>query len=74
VGRALFDAAVDLNSHQIEAAMFARFSFSLQSRKEWDPELQEKLHIPALVLDSKVLRLARRDGGRQQARTDRRCH
>lgn len=100
LGRALFDAAVDLNPHQIEAAMFAlRSPISKGSlladevglgktieagivlcqywaerkrrllilcpaslRKQWAMELQDKFHIPALVLDSKIHRLARRSG------------
>lgn len=100
LGRALFDAAVDLNPHQIEAAMFALQSpiskgalladevglgktieagivlcqywaerkrrllilCPASLRKQWALELQEKFNLPVQVLDSKILRLARRDG------------
>ncbi len=100
LGRALFDAAVDLNPHQIEAALFALRSPLSQGclladevglgktieagivlcqywaerkrrlliicpaslRKQWAMELQEKFNLPALVLDSKILREAKRAG------------
>ena len=96
---ALFDAAVDLNPHQIEAALFALQS-PLSSgviladevglgktieagivlcqywaerrrrllvicpasiRKQWALELQEKFSLPAVVLDAKAYRDARRE-------------
>jgi len=96
---ALFDAAVDLNPHQIEAALFALQS-PLSSgviladevglgktieagivlcqywaerrrrllvicpasiRKQWALELEEKFSLPAVVLDAKAYREARRE-------------
>lgn len=95
----LFDAAVDLNPHQIEAALFALQSplskgviladevglgktieagivlcqywaerrrrllvvCPASIRKQWALELQEKFHLPAVVLDAKALREARRE-------------
>ena len=96
---ALFDAAVDLNPHQIEAALFALHSplskgailadevglgktieagivlcqywaerrrrllviCPASIRKQWALELQEKFSLPAVVLDAKTYREARRD-------------
>ena len=97
---ALFDASVDLNPHQIEAALFAVQSplskgviladevglgktieagivlcqfwaerkrrlvviCPASIRKQWALELEEKFNLPALVLDAKTVRDARRDG------------
>lgn len=97
---ALFDAAVDLNPHQIEAALFALQSplskgvlladevglgktieagivlcqfwaerkrrllviCPASIRKQWALELEEKFNLPALVLDAKACREARRNG------------
>jgi SNF2 family DNA or RNA helicase len=97
---ALFDAAVDLNPHQIEAALFALQSplskgviladevglgktieagivlcqywaerrrrllviCPASIRKQWTLELQEKFNLPAVVLDAKAYRAARREG------------
>ncbi len=97
---ALFDAAVDLNPHQIEAALFALQSplskgvlladevglgktieagivlcqfwaerkrrllvvCPASIRKQWALELEEKFNLPALVLDAKACREARRHG------------
>jgi len=94
----LFDAKVDLNPHQIEAALFALRSplskgviladevglgktieaglvicqywaerkrrilviCPASIRKQWALELQEKFNLPAVVLDTKSLRQARR--------------
>ncbi len=94
----LFDAQVDLNPHQIEAALFALRSplskgviladevglgktieaglvicqywaerkrrilviCPASIRKQWALELQEKFNLPAVVLDAKSLRRARR--------------
>ena len=94
----LFDAKVDLNPHQIEAALFALRSplskgviladevglgktieaglvicqywaerkrrilviCPASIRKQWALELQEKFNLPAVVLDAKSLRQARR--------------
>ena len=94
----LFDAAVDLNPHQIEAALFALQSplskgvlladevglgktieagivlcqfwaerkrrllviCPASIRKQWALELEEKFNLPALVLDAKAYREARR--------------
>jgi hypothetical protein len=96
----LFDAAVDLNPHQIEAALFALQSplskgvvladevglgktieagivlcqywaerrrrllviCPASIRKQWALELQEKFSLPAVVLDAKACREARREG------------
>jgi hypothetical protein len=96
---ALFDASVDLNPHQIEAALFALQNplskgviladevglgktieagiVLCQSwaerrrrllilcpaslRKQWALELQEKFNLPAVVLDAKAYRQARRE-------------
>ncbi|MCZ7607819.1 MAG: DEAD/DEAH box helicase [Planctomycetota bacterium] len=96
----LFDAAVDLNPHQIEAALFALQSplskgviladevglgktieagivlcqywaerrrrllviCPASIRKQWALELQEKFNLPAVVLDAKATREARREG------------
>lgn len=96
----LFDAAVDLNPHQIEAALFALQSplskgviladevglgktieagivlcqywaerrrrllviCPASIRKQWALELQEKFNLPAVVLDAKAYREARREG------------
>src|SRR5438445_8413273 len=96
----LFDAAVDLNPHQIEAALFALESplskgviladevglgktieaaivlcqfwaerkrrllviCPASLRKQWALELEEKFSLPAMVLDAKTVRDARRDG------------
>ncbi len=97
---ALFDAAVDLNPHQIEAALFALQSplskgvlladevglgktieagivlcqfwaerkrrllvvCPASIRKQWALELEEKFNLPALVLDARAYREARRNG------------
>ena len=97
---ALFDAAVDLNPHQIEAALFALQSplskgvlladevglgktieagivlcqfwaerkrrllvvCPASIRKQWALELEKKFNLPALVLDAKAYREARRNG------------
>ncbi|MGE5481424.1 MAG: SNF2-related protein [Bacteroidota bacterium] len=96
---ALFDAAVDLNPHQIEAALFALQSplskgviladevglgktieagivlcqywaerrrrllviCPASIRKQWALEIQEKFNLPAVVLDAKAYREARRE-------------
>jgi hypothetical protein len=96
---ALFDASVDLNPHQIEAALFALQNplskgviladevglgktieagiVLCQSwaerrrqllilcpaslRKQWALELQEKFNLPAVVLDARAYRQARRE-------------
>jgi len=96
---ALFDAAVDLNPHQIEAALFALQSplskgviladevglgktieagivlcqywaerrrrllviCPASIRKQWALEMQEKFSLPAVVLDAKAYREARRE-------------
>ena len=96
----LFDAAVDLNPHQIEAALFALQSPLSKGviladevglgktieagivlcqlwaerrrrllvigpasiRKQWALELQEEFNLPAVVLDARAYREARREG------------
>lgn len=96
---ALFDAAVDLNPHQIEAALFALQSplskgviladevglgktieagivlcqywaecrrhllviCPASIRKQWALEIQEKFSLPAVVLDAKAYREAKRE-------------
>jgi len=96
----LFDAAVDLNPHQIEAALFALQSplskgviladevglgktieagivlcqfwaerrrrllviCPASIRKQWALELEEKFNLPAVVVDAKGYREARRQG------------
>jgi hypothetical protein len=100
LSQSLFDAAVDLNPHQIEAALFALQSplskgviladevglgktieagivlcqfwaerkrrllvvCPASIRKQWALELQEKFNLPAVVLDAKAYREARREG------------
>lgn len=100
LGQALFNASVDLNPHQIEAAVFALRSplskgvlladevglgktieagivlcqywaerkrqlliiCPASLRKQWAQELEEKFNLPAIVLDSKTWREARRQG------------
>lgn len=97
---ALFDASVDLNPHQIEAALFAvqnplskgviladevGLGKTIEAgivlcqcwaerrrrllvlcpaslRKQWALELEEKFNLPALVLDAKAYKEARRFG------------
>lgn len=100
LSRSLFDACVDLNPHQIEAAIFALRSPVAKGvlladevglgktieaglavcqcwaenlrrilvicpaslRKQWGIELQEKFHLPVLVLDAKTYRQEYREG------------
>ncbi|HDR14297.1 MAG TPA: DEAD/DEAH box helicase, partial [Desulfobacteraceae bacterium] len=100
LSRSLFDACVDLNPHQIEAALFALRSpvskgvlladevglgktieaglaicqrwaegqrrilviCPASLRKQWALELNEKFHLPTLVLDAKTYRDQVRDG------------
>jgi SNF2 family DNA or RNA helicase len=100
MSRSLFDACVDLNPHQIEAALFALRSpiskgklladevglgktieaglaicqhwaerrrrilvvCPASIRKQWALELEEKFHLPALILDAKTYRQVVRDG------------
>lgn len=100
LSRSLFDACVDLNPHQIEAALFALRSpiskgvlladevglgktieaglVICQSwaerrrkilvicpaslRKQWAIELEEKFHLPTLVLDASTYRQVQREG------------
>lgn len=100
LSQALFNASVDLNPHQIEAAVFALRSplskgvlladevglgktieagivlcqywaerkrqllviCPASLRKQWALELEEKFNLPAVVLDSKTWREARRQG------------
>jgi hypothetical protein len=100
LARSLFDACVDLNPHQIEAALFALRSpvskgvlladevglgktieaglaicqmwaerhrrilviCPASLRKQWALELEEKFHLPTLVLDAKTYREQIREG------------
>ncbi len=100
LSRSLFDACVDLNPHQIDAALFALRSpvskgvlladevglgktieaglvicqfwaerkrriivvCPASLRKQWALELEEKFHLPAVVLDGKTYRAMRRNG------------
>ena len=100
LSRSLFDACVDLNPHQIEAAMFAMRSpvskgvlladevglgktieaglvlcqlwaeggrnilviCPASLRKQWAIELEEKFHIPTIVLDAKTYKRAYSEG------------
>ena len=100
LAQTLYDAKVDLNPHQIEAALFAisnplakgvlladevGLGKTIEAgivlcqywaerkrallvvcpatlRKQWALELSEKFHLPAMVLDAKVLREAQRSG------------
>ncbi len=100
LSRSLFDASVDLNPHQIEAALFALKSPIAKGviladevglgktieagivlcqfwaerkrrllvispasiRKQWALELEEKFHLPSIILDSKTHREALKDG------------
>jgi len=100
LSRILFDASVDLNPHQIEAALFVLRSplskgvlladevglgktieaglaicqswaerhrrvlviCPASLRKQWALELEEKFHLPTLVLDAKTYREQIRDG------------
>ncbi len=109
LSRSLFDACVDLNPHQIEAALFAMRSPVAKGvlladevglgktieaglvlcqnwaerrrrllvvcpasiRKQWALELEEKFHLPAVVLDAKTYREAQTDGNPAPFSTDR---
>jgi len=100
LSRSLFDACVDLNPHQIEAALFALRSpiskgvlladevglgktieaglsicqswaerrrriliiCPASIRKQWALEMEEKFHLPTLVLDAKTYRQVQGDG------------
>ena len=100
LSRSLFDACVDLNPHQIEAALFALRSpiskgvlladevglgktieaglvicqywaerkrkilviCPASIRKQWSLEMEEKFHLPTLVLDSKMYREIQKEG------------
>lgn len=100
LSRSLFDAAVDLNPHQIDAALFALRSPLSKGvlladevglgktieaglvlcqlwaerkrklliicpaalRKQWSLELEEKFHLPSIVLDFKTYRDAQKAG------------
>ena len=100
LSRSLFDACVDLNPHQIEAALFALRSpiskgvlladevglgktieagliicqywaerkrrilvvCPASIRKQWALEMEEKFHLPTLVLDAKTYRKVQREG------------
>ncbi len=100
LSRSLFDACVDLNPHQIEAAAFALRSpiskgvlladevglgktieaglaicqfwaerrrriliiCPASLRKQWALEMEEKFHLPTLVLDAKTYRQVQKDG------------
>lgn len=100
LSRSLFDACVDLNPHQIEAALFALRSplskgvlladevglgktieaglvlcqvwaerqrrilviCPASLRKQWALELEEKFHLPSIVLDAKTYRQIQKDG------------
>ncbi|HUT54427.1 MAG TPA: SNF2-related protein [bacterium] len=109
LSRALFDACVDLNPHQIDAALFALRSpiskgvlladevglgktieaglaicqywaerrrrilivCPASIRKQWALELEEKFHLPSIVLDAKTYREEVRDGKSSPFMTDR---
>jgi len=109
LSRSLFDACVDLNPHQIEAALFALRSpvskgvlladevglgktieaglaiyqswaeqhrralvvCPASLRKQWALELEEKFHLPTLVLDAKTYREQIRDGNPNPFTNDR---
>jgi len=100
LSRSLFDACVDLNPHQIEAALFTLRSpvskgvlladevglgktieaglaicqswaerhrrvlviCPASLRKQWAMELEEKFHLPSLILDAKTYREQVREG------------
>ncbi len=100
LSRSLFDASVDLNPHQIDAALFAMRSpiskgvlladevglgktieaglticqnwaekrrciliiTPASLRKQWAVELEEKFHVPSLILDAKTYRLQQKNG------------
>lgn len=100
LSRSLFDACVDLNPHQIEAALFAMRSpvskgvlladevglgktieaglvlcqlwaergrnilviCPASLRKQWAIELEEKFHLPTIVLDAKTYRQIQSEG------------
>jgi hypothetical protein len=100
LSRSLFDASVDLNPHQIDAALFAMRSpiskgvlladevglgktieaglaicqswaekrrrililSPASLRKQWAVELEEKFHVPSLILDAKTYRLQQKNG------------
>jgi superfamily II DNA/RNA helicase len=108
LSRSLFDACVDLNPHQIEAALFAMRSPVTKGvlladevglgktieaglvlcqnwaerrrrlliicpasiRKQWALELEEKFHLPAVVLDAKTYREAQSSGNPTPLATD----
>ncbi|MFH1673362.1 MAG: SNF2-related protein [Pseudomonadota bacterium] len=109
LSRSLFDACVDLNPHQIEAALFTLRSpvskgvlladevglgktieaglaicqswaerhrrvlviCPASLRKQWALELEEKFHLPTLVLDAKTYREQIRDGNPNPFTNDR---
>lgn len=109
LSRSLFDACVDLNPHQIEAALFALRSpvskgvlladevglgktieaglaicqiwaerhrcilviCPASLRKQWALELEEKFHLPTLVLDAKTYREQIRNGSPNPFTNDR---
>jgi hypothetical protein len=100
ISRSLFDACVDLNPHQIDAALFAMRSplskgvlladevglgktieaglaicqnwaerrrrilvlCPASLRKQWAIELEEKFHLPSIILDAKTYRQEKRAG------------
>ena len=108
LSRSLFDACVDLNPHQIEAAVFALQSPVAKGvlladevglgktieaglaicqywaehrrrilvicpaslRKQWSLELQEKFHLPSVVLDAKTYRQETRQGNPEPFTSD----
>jgi len=100
LSRSLFDASVDLNPHQIDAALFALRSPLTKGvlladevglgktieaglvlcqlwaerkrkllvvcpaalRKQWALELEEKFHVPSIILDARSVRQAEKEG------------
>jgi len=100
LSRSLFDACVDLNPHQIEAALFALRSPLTKGvlladevglgktieaglifcqnwaerhrrlpvicpaslRKQWALELEEKFHLPCILLDARTYSQSQKDG------------
>lgn len=69
LSQSLFDSSVDLNPHQIEAALVISQLWAERKRrivvvcpaalrKQWANELAEKFHLPAQVVDGRTFKKA----------------
>lgn len=72
LSQSLFDASVDLNPHQREAAAFA-LSNPVSLRKRWVAELEEKFHLPTRILETGAYRRMRKEGSAKPFDTERRA-